>query len=73
MFNYIVMLGTIMIDPVVLPISKVVMDRTTIARHLLRYVPLHRSSATNAPVHDISMHFLGYFKLQEKAGITVFS
>lgn len=66
MFNYIVMLGTIMIDPVVLPISKVVMDRTTIARHLLRYVPLHRSSATNAPVHDISMHFWAILSSKRK-------
>jgi len=31
-------LGTIMNDPVTLPNSNVTLDRTTIVRHLLRYV-----------------------------------
>ena len=45
-------LGTVMNDPVTLPNSQVTLDRTSIVRHLLRYVCTHiRTSTINKMVN----------------------
>lgn len=36
-------MSTLMLDPVVLPSSNVTVDRSTIARHLLRLVTSHKA------------------------------
>lgn len=59
-------MSTLMSDPVILPSSRVTVDRSTIARHLLRYVPVAFQGLMTLPRLDSPRNPLGALSFSDQ-------